>query len=116
MLSCAAHMLLTCTRHLHWQGTALRDRVIGQDSAVDSVTAALARARCGLGDPKRPTAALLFVGPTGVGKTELTKVLAEQYFGSTVSTQLVSTRGHVVGSLCTWHCLYCSQHAAEGMC
>lgn len=43
------------------------------------------RARVGLKDPNRPCAALLLVGPTGVGKTELTKVLAEQYFGTQVS-------------------------------
>jgi len=63
-------------------GPVLQERVIGQDDAVESVCAALCRARVGLKDPNRPIAALLFVGPTGVGKTELTKVLAEQYFGS----------------------------------
>eukprot|EP00879_Flechtneria_rotunda_P003032 GHRR01003252.1.p1 GENE.GHRR01003252.1~~GHRR01003252.1.p1 ORF type:complete len:659 (+),score=207.75 GHRR01003252.1:506-2482(+) len=63
-------------------GPVLKDRVIGQDDAVDSVVSALCRARVGLKDPNRPAAALLLVGPTGVGKTELTKVLAEQYFGT----------------------------------
>lgn len=62
----------------------MKQRIVGQDDAVDTVCAALCRARCGLKDPKRPVAALLFVGPTGVGKTELTKVLAEEYFGSQV--------------------------------
>ncbi|WIA36448.1 hypothetical protein OEZ86_007755 [Tetradesmus obliquus] len=63
-------------------GPVLKERVIGQDDAVDSIVAALCRARVGLKDPHRPAAAMLLVGPTGVGKTELTKVLAEQYFGS----------------------------------
>jgi ATP-dependent Clp protease ATP-binding subunit ClpC len=66
------------------QGPVLKERVIGQDDAVDSIVAALCRARVGLKDPHRPAAAMLLVGPTGVGKTELTKVLAEQYFGSQV--------------------------------
>eukprot|EP00878_Enallax_costatus_P005308 GHUV01005575.1.p1 GENE.GHUV01005575.1~~GHUV01005575.1.p1 ORF type:complete len:786 (+),score=251.59 GHUV01005575.1:565-2922(+) len=63
-------------------GPVMKQRVIGQDDAVDSVCAALCRARVGLKDPNRPSAAMLLVGPTGVGKTELTKVLAEQYFGT----------------------------------
>lgn len=63
-------------------GPVLKERVVGQDDAVDSVVSALCRARVGLKDPNRPCAALLLVGPTGVGKTELTKVLAEQYFGT----------------------------------
>jgi ATP-dependent Clp protease ATP-binding subunit ClpC len=66
------------------QGPVLKERVIGQDDAVDSIVAALCRARVGLKDPHRPAAAMLLVGPTGVGKTELTKVLAEQYFGTQV--------------------------------
>mmetsp|Transcript_10026 Transcript_10026/g.21446 ORF Transcript_10026/g.21446 Transcript_10026/m.21446 type:complete len:958 (+) Transcript_10026:149-3022(+) len=60
----------------------LSEHLIGQDDAVETVATALVRARCGLKDPNRPVACLLFVGPTGVGKTELAKVLAEQYFGS----------------------------------
>ncbi|GAQ82703.1 ATP-dependent Clp protease ATP-binding subunit [Klebsormidium nitens] len=60
----------------------LRTRVIGQDDAVSAIARAVRRARVGLKDPKRPIAAMLFSGPTGVGKTELTKALAEQYFGS----------------------------------
>jgi ATP-dependent Clp protease ATP-binding subunit ClpC len=68
--------------------------VVGQDDAVESVCSALCRARVGLKDPNRPIAALLFVGPTGVGKTELTKVLAEQYFGSQVRRE---TEGSTMG-------------------
>lgn len=61
---------------------SLKERVIGQEEAVTAVSTALKRARVGLKDPNRPIAALMFCGPTGVGKTELTKVLTEQYFGS----------------------------------
>ena len=53
----------------------VQDRVIGQGEAVSAVANALKRARIGLKDPDRPIAALMFCGPTGVGKTELTKVL-----------------------------------------
>ncbi len=57
-------------------------RIIGQDEAVDLVVNAVQRARTELRDKKRPIATLLFLGPTGVGKTELSKALAESYFGS----------------------------------
>lgn len=60
----------------------LKERVIGQDEAVLSISRAVKRSRVGLNDPDRPIATLLFCGPTGVGKTELTKALAETYFGS----------------------------------
>ncbi|KAG2433436.1 hypothetical protein HXX76_008493 [Chlamydomonas incerta] len=60
----------------------LASHVVGQEDAVEAISTALCRARCGLKDPRRPVAALLFVGPTGVGKTELAKVLSEQYYGS----------------------------------
>ncbi|CAK9874897.1 unnamed protein product [Sphagnum jensenii] len=60
----------------------LHTRVIGQDDAVSAITRAVRRARVGLKDPNRPIAAMLFCGPTGVGKTELTKALAQHYFGS----------------------------------
>lgn len=60
----------------------LRKRVIGQDEAVTAICRAVKRSRVGLKDPSRPMAALLFCGPTGVGKTELTKALASCYFGS----------------------------------
>ncbi|CAO2038194.1 unnamed protein product [Urochloa humidicola] len=60
----------------------LRKRVIGQDDAVVAISRAVKRSRVGLSDPDRPIATLLFCGPTGVGKTELTKALAASYFGS----------------------------------
>lgn len=55
----------------------LHRRVVGQDEAVDAVTDAILRSRAGLADPNRPTGTFLFLGPTGVGKTELAKALAE---------------------------------------
>ncbi|KAI6696048.1 hypothetical protein NL676_023758 [Syzygium grande] len=63
----------------------LRKRVIGQDEAVSAISRAIKRSRVGLKDPDRPIAAMLFCGPTGVGKTELTKALAACYFGSEAS-------------------------------
>ncbi|KKT92527.1 MAG: ATPase, AAA family [Parcubacteria group bacterium GW2011_GWA2_45_14] len=60
----------------------LHHRVIAQDEAVSAVSAAIRRTRAGLKDPKRPQGSFLFLGPTGVGKTELTKALAEILFGS----------------------------------
>ncbi|CAN1317832.1 Chaperone protein ClpD, chloroplastic [Linum perenne] len=60
----------------------LRKRVVGQDEAVSAICRAVKRSRVGLSDPDRPTAAMLFCGPTGVGKTELTKALAACYFGT----------------------------------
>jgi ATP-dependent Clp protease ATP-binding subunit ClpB len=60
----------------------LRDRVIGQDAAVHAVAAAVRRARAGLKDPNRPIGSFLFLGPTGVGKTELARALAEFLFDS----------------------------------
>lgn len=60
----------------------LHQRVIGQDKAVSSVARALRRARSGLKDPKRPIGSFIFLGPTGVGKTELAKTLATEVFGS----------------------------------
>ena len=58
----------------------LHRRVIGQDEAVQRVTEAILRSRAGIGDPKRPIGSFLFLGPTGVGKTELAKALAEALF------------------------------------
>jgi len=60
----------------------LRRRVIGQDEAVSAVARAVRRGRVGLKDPRRPVGTLLFLGPTGVGKTELCKALSETVFGS----------------------------------
>jgi ATP-dependent Clp protease ATP-binding subunit ClpB len=59
---------------------SLRSRVVGQDEAVGSVSDAVRRARAGIADPDRPTGSFLFLGPTGVGKTELAKALAEFLF------------------------------------
>jgi ATP-dependent Clp protease ATP-binding subunit ClpC len=59
----------------------LHERVIGQDEAVKAVSRALRRARAGLKDPKRPMGSFIFLGPTGVGKTELARALAEAMFG-----------------------------------
>ena len=58
----------------------LHQRVIGQNEAVDKVCEAILRSRAGIGDPKRPIGSFLFLGPTGVGKTELAKALAEALF------------------------------------
>jgi ATP-dependent Clp protease ATP-binding subunit ClpC len=59
----------------------LHERVIGQDEAVEVVAEAVRRSRVGLGDPSRPIGSFLFLGPTGVGKTELARALAEALFG-----------------------------------
>ncbi|MEU4244179.1 ATP-dependent Clp protease ATP-binding subunit [Actinoplanes sp. NPDC026619] len=66
--------LLRLEGHLH-------DRVVGQDDAVEAVAEAVRRSRAGLGDPNRPVGSFLFLGPTGVGKTELARSLAEALFG-----------------------------------
>lgn len=59
----------------------LHDKVIGQNEAVQSISKAVRRARAGLKDPKRPIGSFIFLGPTGVGKTELAKALSETLFG-----------------------------------
>ena len=59
----------------------LHNRVIGQNDAVNSISKAVRRARAGLKDPKRPIGSFIFLGPTGVGKTELARALAESMFG-----------------------------------
>ncbi len=59
----------------------LKARVIGQDSAVEAVSRAIRRGRMGLKDPRRPVGSFIFMGPTGIGKTELAKALAEVMFG-----------------------------------
>ncbi len=60
----------------------LHERVVGQDEAVKAVSKAIRRGRVGLKDPKRPVGSFIFLGPTGVGKTELSKALAEALFGN----------------------------------
>ena len=60
----------------------LHERIVGQDEAVSAVARAIRRGRVGLKDPKRPVGSFLFLGPTGVGKTELCKTLAEAMFGT----------------------------------
>ncbi len=61
---------------------ALRKDIIGQDDAVDSIARAIRRARADLKDPNKPTGSFMFLGPTGVGKTHLAKMLAQQLFGN----------------------------------
>jgi ATP-dependent Clp protease ATP-binding subunit ClpC len=61
--------------------TELHSRIVGQDEAVSAVAEAVRRSRAGLGDPRRPVGSFLFLGPTGVGKTELARALAEALFG-----------------------------------
>src|SRR5699024_10422766 len=61
-------------------GSELHQRVIGQEEAVDALAKAIRRARAGLKDPKRPIGSFIFLGPTGVGKTELARALAETMF------------------------------------
>jgi ATP-dependent Clp protease ATP-binding subunit ClpC len=67
--------LLRLEQHLH-------ERIIGQDEAVAAVAEAVRRSRAGLGDPNRPVGSFLFLGPTGVGKTELARALTEALFGA----------------------------------
>ncbi len=67
--------LLKMEEHLH-------ARIIGQNEAIDAIAKAVRRARAGLKDPRRPIGSFIFLGPTGVGKSELTKALAEFMFGS----------------------------------
>jgi ATP-dependent Clp protease ATP-binding subunit ClpC len=62
--------------------STLHKRVIGQEEAVTAVAKAIRRGRAGIGDPNRPIGSFLFLGPTGVGKTELSKALAEAMFGN----------------------------------
>lgn len=70
------------TQRLQKLEQELHKRVIGQDEAVSAVARAVKRGRVGLKDPKRPIGSFLFLGPTGVGKTELSKALAEALFGN----------------------------------
>jgi ATP-dependent Clp protease ATP-binding subunit ClpC len=61
---------------------ALHKRIVGQDEAIEAISRAVRRARAGLKDPRRPIGSFMFLGPTGVGKTELAKALAEFMFGA----------------------------------
>jgi ATP-dependent Clp protease ATP-binding subunit ClpB len=73
----------------------LHERVVGQDEAVRSVADAVMRARAGLKDPRRPIGSFLFLGPTGVGKTELAKALAEFMFGDEKSLIRIDMSEHM---------------------
>ena len=70
------------TQKLLKLGDEIKERVIGQDRAVDAVVKAIRRTRAGIRNTKRPMGSFLFLGPTGVGKTELAKVLSQSLFGS----------------------------------
>lgn len=70
------------TEKLLRMGSVLHERVIGQDEAITALSKAIRRSRSGLKDPKRPVGSFIFLGPSGVGKTELSKALAEFLFNS----------------------------------
>jgi ATP-dependent Clp protease ATP-binding subunit ClpC len=70
------------SEHLLQMENIIHKRIVGQDEAIEAISKAVRRARAGLKDPKRPIGSFIFLGPTGVGKTELTKALAEFMFGS----------------------------------
>jgi len=70
------------TQHLLQMEEVLHKRIIGQDEAIDTISKAIRRARAGLKDPRHPIGNFIFLGPTGVGKTELARALSEFMFGS----------------------------------
>jgi ATP-dependent Clp protease ATP-binding subunit ClpC len=76
------HMQEEETRRLLEMEGELHQRVVGQQEAIEAISKAVRRARAGLKDPRRPIGSFMFLGPTGVGKTELAKALAEFMFGS----------------------------------
>ncbi len=76
------HVAQSESARLLAMASAIKERIIGQDEAVDTVAGAIRRNRAGVKDPHRPIGAFLFFGPTGVGKTQLAKVLAEYLFDS----------------------------------
>ncbi len=77
-----AHMTQEETQRLLHMEEELQKRVVGQEEAIRAISKAVRRARAGLKDPRRPIGSFMFLGPTGVGKTELAKALAEFLFGS----------------------------------
>ncbi|MDQ2865745.1 MAG: ATP-dependent Clp protease ATP-binding subunit [Candidatus Eremiobacteraeota bacterium] len=93
----------TQTNQLLSLETVLAKRVIGQDRAIGSVAEAIRRARAGLHDPNKPLGTFLFAGPSGVGKTELAKTLAETLFGSEAALVRIDlsefTEAHTVSRL-----------------
>ena len=93
----------TQTNQLLSLEAALSKRIIGQDRAIASVSEAIRRARAGLHDPRKPLGSFLFAGPSGVGKTELAKSLAETLFGSEAALVRIDlsefTEGHTVSRL-----------------
>jgi ATP-dependent Clp protease ATP-binding subunit ClpB len=80
-------------------GEVLHGRVIGQDEAVQLTVDAILRARAGIKDPRRPVGSFLFLGPTGVGKTELAKTLAETLFDSEAALVRLDMEKHSVSRL-----------------
>jgi ATP-dependent Clp protease ATP-binding subunit ClpC len=76
-----SQMLETETERLLNMEERLHERIIGQDDAIKAISDAIRRARAGLKDPRRPIGSFVFIGPSGVGKTELARVLAEFMFG-----------------------------------
>lgn len=75
------HVTVEETARLKTMETELHSRVIGQDEAVNALAKSIRRARAGLKDPKRPAGSFIFAGPSGVGKTELSKALSQYLFG-----------------------------------
>lgn len=78
----------------------LHKRVVGQEEAVTAVAKAVRRGRVGLKDPGRPIGSFLFLGPTGVGKTELSKALAEALFGNEESMIRVDMSEYMENTVC----------------
>ena len=70
---------VSARRHFIWLMSFIK-RVVGQDEAVEKVTEAILRSKAGIKDPSKPIGSFLFLGPTGVGKTELAKALAQNLF------------------------------------
>ena len=79
-------------------GDILHERVIGQDEAVQAVADAVLRARAGLKNPQRPIGSFMFLGPTGVGKTELCKTLARTLFDTDRKSRAGATAAPMHGS------------------